>query len=321
MLSKILDYLRTVLTCDLKNEIAGLKKRIEIIENLESAVRLGENRYLLKPPYPQPTAGTAFMSFSTCSVDDFLNPRFLEICELMKHPFVWQRKVWEWVFVVHHLLESGVVKHGSRGLGFGVGTERLPAVFASLGSEILATDAPIKIAEQKGWAETGQHINSLSKIRYTEILNGDLFDSRVSYQECDMTKIPPELAGFDFNWSSCCFEHLGSLEAGMQFVIDSVEKTLRIGGIAVHTTEFNLSSNDDTIERGGSVIYRRSDMEELTRRLNERGHSVKTFKIAPKSHFWDYHVDVPPYTSDPHLKLLIGKYISTSGGIVVTRGK
>ena len=135
-----------------------------------------------------------------------------------------------------------------------------------------------------------------------------------------MNNIAPELNGFDFNWSSCCFEHLGNLEAGVQFVINAVEKTLRVGGVAVHTTEFNLSSNDDTIEEGITVIYRRRDIVAMVQRLRDRGHIVKPFTVAPDSHYWDFHVDMPPYAKEPHLKLLLQQYVATSVGIVVQRG-
>jgi hypothetical protein len=298
-------------------EMADLKGRIE---TLETRLALGSSRpYLPRHPFDATTPRASFMSSSTCSAADFLHPRYLEICNMMKHPFVWHRKLWEFVFVIHHLLESGIVRRGSRGLVFGVGRERLPAVFASLGAQIMATDAPFEIGEELGWSDSGQHISSLAGIRYPEIVSGEIFDSNVAYQTCDMNEIPAELTGYDFNWSSCCFEHLGSLEAGMQFVVNAVEKTLRIGGIAVHTTEYNLSSNENTIEAGGTVIYRRRDIKELIRRLTDRGHIVRPFVLAPDSHFLDFHVDCPPYQNEPHLKLAMQEHITTSVGIVVHR--
>ena len=135
-----------------------------------------------------------------------------------------------------------------------------------------------------------------------------------------MNNIDPSLGGYDFNWSSCCFEHLRSLEHGLQFVINAVEKTLKVGGIAVHTTKYNASANDATLTEGVTVIYRRRDMEDLVRRLRERGHEVQPFIIGPPSHALDYHVDVPPYSHDIHLKLLLATYVTTSVGIVVRRG-
>ena len=48
----------------------------------------------------------------------------------------------------------------------------------------------------------------------------------------------------------------------MDFVINSM-RVLKPGGVAVHTTEFNLSSNDDTIEARDLCVYRRRDIELL----------------------------------------------------------
>jgi len=206
-------------------------------------------------------------------------------------------------------------------LVFGVGTERLPALFASMGAKIVATDASAANAQEMGWANTNEYAANLQTLRYPEIIDGNLFDSNVSYRVCDMNNIEPDLVDFDFNWSSCCFEHLGSIEAGLQFVVNAVEKTLRVGGIAVHTTEYNLSSNDLTVDSGGTVIFRNRDLLELVQRLQERGHIVQPFVVAPNSHHLDFHIDMPPYAQDPHLKLLLMSHVSTSAGIVVQRGR
>ncbi len=261
------------------------------------------------------------MQFSNCTAADFFHPRFQEIRGLINHWFTFHRKLWEWVYIIHHLIESGEVKPGARGLVFGVGSERLPAYFASLGASIVATDAPSEISEANGWKATGQYSSSLDNLRHKDIVDDAVFDKLVSYETCDMNAISEHLQGFDFNWSSCCFEHLGNLGAGMQFVINAVEKTLRVGGIAVHTTELNLSSNDDTVTEGDTVIYRRRDIEELIGQLRARGHEVEELRIAPDAHPLEYYVDMPPYRQEPHLRLLLEQYVATSVGIVVRRGR
>lgn len=272
------------------------------------------------PPEPMLSRSDPFMLHSTCSVVDMLHPRYAEIIREIDLRPTYHRKMWEWVYVVHHLEKAGVLVEGSRGLGFGIGLERLPALFAKKGCVILATDAPPEIGIGTGWSTTGQHASALDDLRYPNIVDDKIFDERVSHRFCDMNSISDDLTGFDFTWSSCCYEHLGSLEAGMQFVINSVEKTLKPGGIAVHTTEFNLSSNDDTIGTGPTVLYRRRDMEELVERLRSRGHEVQPFSLAPYSHPLDFHVDVPPHLDIPHLKFRIGQYAATSVGICVRRG-
>jgi hypothetical protein len=260
-----------------------------------------------------------FMRFSTCSSADFLHPMYAEICRSIRVPTLFNRKMWEWAYIIHKLKTVGALAEGRRGVAFGVGKERLPALFASMGASVVATDAPEEIGEATGWSQGAQYSNSLEQLRCPEIVADEVFDAKVTHRSCDMNAIDNDLTGFDFTWSSCCFEHLGSLEAGIQFVINSVEKTLKVGGVACHTTEFNLSSDEDTVTDGATVIYRRRDMMSLIGRLRERGHEVEPFAIAPDSHFLDYYVDVPPYGSNPHFKLLLGGYVTTSVGIFVRK--
>lgn len=268
----------------------------------------------VSPPTPILPEWAPFMWASTVSASDFLHPRYHAICKMLDCPPTWHRKHWEWVFIIHHLLDGGVLRDGSRGLGFGVGQEGLPAMFAAQGCEVLATDAP---EDTNGWVESGQHSSSRDHLRAPWIVPDADFDRLVSHRLVDMNAIPPDLRGFDFTWSSCCFEHLGSLEAGMDFVVSSVE-CLNPGGIAVHTTEFNLSSDEDTLTEGSTVVYRRSDMESLVARLRALGHDARTFTVAEGAHPLDSHIDAPPYAT-PHLKLQLAGYVTTSAGVVVRR--
>jgi hypothetical protein len=261
-----------------------------------------------------------FMRYSTCSAADFLHPRCLEICGWLQHPATFHRKLWEWVFIVHKLDQAGLLREGMRGVGFGVGRERLPAFFASRGVQVVATDAPPELAAAAGWTRSDEHSLGLAQLRFPQIVDDAVLARRVTHRACDMRAIDASLTGFDFAWSACAFEHLGSLRAGLDFVIDTVEKTLRPGGMACHTTEFNLSSDDETAERGDTVIYRRRDLLWLVDELRRRGHQAEPFTVAPDAHVLDYHVDVPPYRHDPHLKLRLGRYVATSAGIVVRRG-
>lgn len=319
----------------IENEIQALMAKLEssiaervirqIEETLDKRIAHAITARIFLPPLSLatglPPAGP-FMAYSTCNATDFVHPRFAEICAMFGTSPTYNRKHWEWVFIIHHLLEAGMLAEGKRGVVFGVGRERLPAFFASQGVEITATDAPLEVQEITGWAKGGQHASSLEPLRWPEGISDEAFDQRVSFRYCDMTAIDDDLTGFDFTWSSCCFEHLGSLEAGMQFVIDSVEKCLKVGGIACHTTEFNLSSNDDTVTSGGTVIYRARDIEELIDRLRQRGHHVEPFAVAPAAHPLDHHVDVPPFNSpDPHMRLRLGEYVATSIGLIVRRGR
>lgn len=283
-------------------ELQGLRAEVGRLRTL--------NLPSLKVPLLSPDA--PFLHYSTCAARDFLHPTYHAICKLLCGPPTWHRKQWEWVYVIYHLQRNGLLRAGAKGLGFGVGQESLPALFASLGCEVVATDAP---EDDSRWIESGQHSNNRDKLRAPWMVPDMEFDRLVTHRPADMNAIPEDLTGFDFTWSSCCFEHLGSLQAGMDFVVNSVGR-LKPGGVAVHTTEFNVGSNDQTLSEGSTVIYRKRDLEELVERLRDRGHAVDPFLVAPFGHHLDGHIDAAPYAT-PHLKLELGGYVTTSAGIVV----
>ncbi|WP_175774139.1 hypothetical protein [Burkholderia anthina] len=81
------------------------------------------------------------------------------------------------------------------------------------------------------------------------------------------------------------------------------------------------TSVDDTLDSGQTVPYRRRDMVERVERLRSRGHEVEPFVVAPDAHPRDFHVDAPPCKNIPHLKLAYEKYVGTSVGLVVRRGR
>ena len=86
----------------------------------------------------------------------------------------------------------------------------------------------------------------------------------------------------------------------------------------MHTTEFLVSSDVDTVEAGGTVFYRRRDVEALAARLRRAGHDIDvdyTLGSTPE----DVHVDVPPF-SDVHLRTELSGYVTTSLALVVTKG-
>ena len=143
---------------------------------------------------------------------------------------------------------AGMVRPGRRGLGFGVGVEPITPYLAAQGCSILATDLPSSADASVAWNDTGQHAARLADLNREGLCPADDFAARVEFRAVDMNAIPDDFADFDFAWSSCAMEHLGSLQAG----IDFLERQLRCvkpGGITVHTTEFNVSSNDDDTRR------------------------------------------------------------------------
>ena len=309
----------------LENELSRLKTRIVALESREGTAGNAPWRHTIHIPSPavyQRPASTPFMAHSTCAAGDLFHPRCAEIGALFNHPPVFHRKFWEWVFIIHCAILNEIGQ-SKKALGFGVGTEPIPAVLAKLGAQIVATDAPEEIGVGNGWTQNDEFANSAEKLRFDgDIDNKGVFAASSPVPVlADIEDTITTIHGFDFAGAVCCLEHLGSLQHGMDFIVNSVEKTLKVGGIACHTTELNLSSNDDTVESGPTVIYRKRDLDALVAQLRERGHEVGDIRVAPDAHHLDGYVDLPPYREAPHLKLELAGYAITSVGIIVKRGR
>lgn len=230
------------------------------------------------------------------------------------------RKLWEWCAISQVLAERGLLIEGKRGIGFAVGTEPLASLFAARGVDVVASDCP-EGEQSSAWAATGQWAESLSRIHWPGFLTIDQFRERAVYRDInmnDLSSLPSET--FDFCWSSCSFEHLGSLEAGFQFLLNSL-RSLKRGGIGVHTTEFNVSSNEDTIESGPNVIYRRRDIEALDFRLRSIGCALEALDFEAGSSEHDVAFDRPPYyqSGRQHVKLQLGDYVTTSMLLIIRK--
>lgn len=229
------------------------------------------------------------------------------------------RKSWEWCYIAQALEERDMLRPGRRGLGFAVGQEPLTALFASRGCHVLATDLDAGKAQQAGWVESQQHASRLEDLNHRGICPADQFRQRVRFRTVDMNRLPADLGEFDFVWSSCSIEHLGSLRAGQRFMLN-MTRHLKPGGVAVHTTEYNVSSDQNTLKTGSSVLFRRRDLHALRALLESLGHEVAPADFDTGQSPADQHVDEPPYTHSPHLKLRIGPFVSTSFGVIVTAG-
>jgi hypothetical protein len=231
------------------------------------------------------------------------------------------RKAWEWCAISQALAERGMLQAGRTGCGFAVGMEPLPSSFAAKGVAILATDQAAT-NEAEGWRATGQHAASLDALYRPELIDRPSFDQRVRFQPSDMRDLRlPWKERFDFLWSSCSIEHLGSLEAGMKFVEQAMQ-LLVPGGWAMHTTEINVASNDETLMTGDSLIYRQKDIEELDRRLRRIGCGLSRCDFYAGDHPFDLDYDVPPYGGPErqHIKLLLGGHVTTSMLLIARRG-
>ena len=251
----------------------------------------------------------------------------------MKSPVIFHRKVWELTYVLQAIHEAGFMEEGRRGLGFGCGTEPLPSLMASKGLKITVTDLQPEKSAGLGWTTTGQHTSTLDHCFQPHLVSREDFARNVELEYVDMNNIPATLRDYDFCWSVCAYEHLGSIQAGIDFVVNSMD-VLKPGGRAVHTTEFNFSDDVSTLETPQTVLFQKRHFIEIARRLRDLGHEVAEldFDIGDKP--LDKFIDFPPFGDRmpgfvkeywgelyPHIKIALGGFCATCFGIVATKKK
>jgi SAM-dependent methyltransferase len=252
-----------------------------------------------------------------CTQSQMTDPAYAWWCAQFREEPRMHRKQWEFCYILQALARNGMIAPGMKGLGFGVGEEPISAVLAARGVEILATDLQIEEAVALGWVDTAQHAGNLAALNNRAICAPNEFNRLVSFRSLDMNAVPEDVTGFDFCWSACALEHLGSINKGLQFIERSLD-CLKPGGVAVHTTEFNCSSDGETLDNTSTVLFRRSDFLELAGRLQALGHEVTlNFEIGNQP--LDRHIDMPPYSQDNHLKLMIEPWVTTSFGVTVRK--
>lgn len=252
-----------------------------------------------------------------CTQSQMEEPAYIYWCSRILEAPKTHRKQWEFCYILQALSRSGAISPGLRGLGFGVGEEPLTALFAAYGVEVMATDLELDRAQHLGWATTDQHAQSKEILNSRGICDAEAFERLVTFRNVDMNAIDGDLIDFDFCWSACALEHLGSIELGLRFVENSL-RCLKPGGVAVHTTELNCSSDQSTIDNAETVLFRKCDLIELTRRLKNAGHRVElNFSLGDRP--LDQHIDIAPYSPAQHLKLELSGYVTTSFGLIVRK--
>jgi hypothetical protein len=295
----------------LKRNQAMLAQRVARLEGSS-----GARPVVARPEDPRFPQG---VRSRVCTEAQLREPWFEEWCAALAEPARANRKLWEHAYLAHVLAALGHLQPGQRGVGFGVGREPLVALFAGRGCRVVATDLPPDARDARGWSNTAQYAGGLEGLAYPALCDPIRFRESVTWQAVDMRSIPTGLRNFDFCWSACSLEHLGSLAAGLDFIEASLA-TVRPGGLAVHTTEYNVGSNEATLEEGSTVLYRRRDLEALAARLEGQGHQVAALDLDAGHGALDEYVDLPPYVDAPHLRLLYRQFVTTSVALVTRRG-
>lgn len=204
------------------------------------------------------------------------------------------RKLWEWLYVLRAAEQHGLLRPDMRALGFGVGREPIPAALARFGVFV--------------------HLSR------PEVVSDEILARHVRTRHVDMNSIPDDIGHFDFVWSLCALEHLGSPQAGLDFVLRTLD-LLESGGVSVHTTELELTSRRRTADYGNLAVYRKADLDALAREVRRRGFEMETNWHVAVDSPGDAWISLPPYPHDDpaHLKLRIGDSVATSVGLLIRR--
>ena len=277
------------------------------------------------------TAAHVGLHSSASKQEDIESEWVAHWCGQLKIPVVFHRKIWELAYVLQGIWENGMMTPGRRGLGFGCGEEPLPSYFASKGIGVTVTDLAPDNRTSEGWAQTGQHTASLDKVYCDYLVDRPTFDANVSLRYVDMNDIPSDLQDYDFCWSVCALEHLGSIQKGLDFITNSL-KTLKSGGIAIHTTEYNFSNDNETIDNWGTVLFQRKHFQQLFDRLTAAGHKVAPLSFDVGAKPMDRFIDLPPFAHDwsaflrdqwghdsNHIKLCIDGFPSTCFAFLIKK--
>jgi SAM-dependent methyltransferase len=257
---------------------------------------------------------------------------FSHWCAELRIPRVFHRKLWEFGYLLQALFEHGLIRPNARGLGFGCGVEPIASYLASKGVEVTATDMLPDNQAQAGWAINNEYATNIDKVFHEKLVARDMFDRNVSFRFVNMQDIPTDLVEYDFCWSLCAIEHLGSIAAAMDFVERSLT-TLKPGGLSIHTTEFNFLHDDYTIDNWVTVYPQRQHFIDLAERLRRNGHWVAPLNFDTGQKPLDRFFDMAPWFHQygeaqrsllgggaDHLKLAIDGIATTCFGLIVRKG-
>ncbi len=229
---------------------------------------------------------------------------------------LYANKFWQNAVMVQALYERGALEKGKTGIGFGVGKERLPALFAGMGVKIMATDQDFTQAKAKMW-DNDQLAEGAFSLNEDGICKPDLFKLNVEFSTADMLKIPKKFHGkYDFLWSNCALGHLGSIDSGLGFIKNSLQ-CLKPGGWAAHTTEFNILSNSETVSTGDVVIFRAKDIYKLCVDLTKSGNICSPFHFSPGKTKEDIRVSLRPEEGNDFSKILVYGHIASQIILIV----
>lgn len=314
------------------NRLTDITRNLDILALSVKAMGYNLARQLAAELPRAPSTGARHVGVTSklSTQADVESDWFAHWCHELRLPLIYHRKMWEFAWMMQAVFDHDLLRPGIRGLGFGCGTEPMPSYFSAHGMDVVMTDLPPEDARADDWATNNEYAASLEQAHHPDLVERDTFLAHVSRRHVDMNAIPADLTGFDLVWSICALEHLGSIEQGQAFV-ENAMTCLRPGGVAIHTTEFNINPEGPTIDNWLTVLFQRRHIEQLVDRLRAAGHRVLPIDFDAGSKPLDQFIDLPPWHDGTlghvsrwlgqpaHLKVAIDGFPCTCIGLVVTK--
>jgi SAM-dependent methyltransferase len=307
-----------------QRDIQNLEQCLLNVKNLGCELGHALAQRELRRTAAQP--GLAKLKPKLCNQDDFATDWLLYWCQELRTVPYYHRKLWEFCYICQVVFAEGKLAPDHCGLGFGCGQEPLPSVFAKYGVHVMATDLDQHRPEAQVWRSTHEHGATAESFRRRDICPDEQRLATIEFRPIDMSSIPSDFDGqFDFCWSACALEHLGTLANGLKFAENSL-RTLKPGGVAVHTTEFTLDEGE-TIDNNPTVLYQARHLIEFADQMRNKGYEVVQYDFNAGSGILDRLVDLPPWTHElyippehhAHLKLCLDGFTCTSVGMIIKK--
>jgi SAM-dependent methyltransferase len=177
---------------------------------------------------------TRIPTFSkVCDAYDWFDPALDRVIReaLRVEPFT-NRRQWEFAMIYLALHEADALRPDARGLGLGVGAERLIFALAERVAEIRATDL-----YEPGSRWVGVRTDdpqALVAAKAPPFARNGILD-RIRAERADMRDLSYPSDSFDFAWSTGAFEHIGE-DADFLAHLNEVDRVLKPGGVYAFTT-------------------------------------------------------------------------------------
>ena len=95
----------------------------------------------------------------------------------------------------------------------------------SRGCSHLVSDLNLETAQDLGWIKSNQYATRAQDLNDRNICDPDMFERHVAFRNIYLNPIPDQLMKEEYNfvWSVCALDHLGSIKKGIEFIVKSLK--------------------------------------------------------------------------------------------------